>query len=467
MKNIRCNGREALYFKLQRHWMKICKLSSFLLLAGMTSAYAEDAYSINRQLEVVNERIHSAKSEEVTQATVTVSGIVKDNTGEPLIGVSVLVKGTTTGVITDLDGRFTLQAPAGSELLISYIGYANQSIPVTSRSTNLNIILQSDEIALDEVVVTALGINRSQKALSYNVQEVKGDELLGVKDANFMNSLSGKVAGVTINASSAGMGGATRVVMRGTKSITKDNNALYVIDGIPIFNSNKGELGEMNEYASHTRSEGIADLNPEDIESISVLTGPAAAALYGSNAANGAILITTKKGVTGKPKVIVSSQTSFSKPFVLPEFQNRYGNRSGEYRSWGDKQSQYNYNPSDFFNTGVATINSASLSVGSDKNQTYFSIGSTNSKGIIPENRYDKYNVSLRNSTKFLQDKMTLDFGFSYIKQSDKNMLAQGKYYNLLTAIYTYPRGENPATMKAYEKYSDAEGYPVQQWQWG
>jgi TonB-linked SusC/RagA family outer membrane protein len=316
------------------------------------------------------------------------------------------------------------------------------------------------------VVVTALGIKRAQKALSYNVQEIKGEELTGVKDINFMNSLSGKVAGVNINASAAGIGGATRVVMRGSKSITKDNNALYVIDGVPIFNTNKGGLDMNNEYATQPRGEGIADLNPEDIESMSVLTGPAAAALYGSNAANGAIIITTRKGAMGKPKVTISNQTTFSRPFVMPEFQNRYGNRPGEYRSWGDKQSIYSYDPKDFFDTGATVQTSATLSVGTDKNQTYMSLGSTSANGIIPENDYLKYNVTLRNTTKFLNDKMTLDFGFSYIKQKDKNMMAQGQYYNPLTAVYTYPRGEDFGYARNYEVYDDDMRYNVQQWKW-
>ncbi|WP_370525523.1 TonB-dependent receptor [Dysgonomonas sp. 521] len=395
-----------------------------------------------------------------------VTGTIKDKAGEPLIGVSVAVKGTTTGTMTDVDGNFSLRVPEGKQIEITYIGYVAQTINPANQSS-FDIVLLESDVNLDEVVVTALGIKRAQKALSYNVQEIKGDELTGVKDVNLMNSLSGKVAGVNINASAAGIGGATRVVMRGTKSITKDNNALYVIDGVPIFNANNGGLSQNNEYADQPRGEGIADLNPDDIESMSVLTGPAAAALYGSNAANGAIVITTKKGATGKPKVTISNQTTFSRPFVMPEFQNKYGNRTGEYKSWGEAQNKYAYNPSDFFETGATTQTSATLSVGTDKNQTYMSLGATNANGILPENDYSKYNVTLRNTTKFLNDKMTLDFGFSYIKQKDKNMMAQGQYYNPLVPVYTFPRGEDFSSVKNFEAYDEALGYNTQQWKWG
>ena len=305
-----------------------------------------------------------------TQQDRVVTGTIKDKSGEPLIGVSVAVKGTTIGTITDIDGNFSIKVPAGKALEVTYIGYVSQTLNVGNQ-TSFDVVLKESDVNLDEVVVTALGIKRAQKALSYNVQEIKGDELRGVKDVNLMNSLSGKVAGVNINASAAGIGGATRVVMRGSKSITKDNNALYVIDGVPIFNTNKGGLNQNNEYADQPRGEGISDLNPDDIESMSVLTGPAAAALYGSNAANGAIVITTKKGSTGKPKVTISNQTTFSRPFVMPDFQNKYGNKTGEYKSWGDVQNKYAYNPSDFFDTGATSQTSATLSVGTDKNQTF------------------------------------------------------------------------------------------------
>lgn len=218
------------------------------------------------------------KEKQQPKEPVKAKGTIVDNTGEPLIGVNVQIKGTSTGTITDIDGNFALNASKGDVLDISYIGYAPQAITIVNAEP-LKIVMGEDTKVLDEVVVTALGIKREQKALSYNVQQVKGDELTTVKDANFMNALSGKVAGVNINISSAGVGGATRVFMRGTKSISANNNALYVIDGIPIFNTNNGHSN--GQYSTQPKGEGISDINPEDIESMSVLSGPAAA-LYGS-----------------------------------------------------------------------------------------------------------------------------------------------------------------------------------------
>lgn len=398
------------------------------------------------------------------QQSVTTKGTIVDSKGEPLIGVSILEKGTTNGTVTDFDGNFSLQTAAGATLEISYIGYKTVSLSVKA---NLGkIVMTEDTEVLDEVVVTALGIKRSQKALSYNVQEVKGDELTTVKDANFMNSLAGKVAGVNINTSSSGVGGATRVVMRGIKSITSNNNALYVIDGVPIYNTNNGTTE--GAYSTQPRGEGISDINPDDIESMSVLSGPAAAALYGSNAAQGVILITTKKGAAGKPKITIANNTTFSQPFVMPEFQNSYINRSGEFKSWGEKTaSPYgNYNPEDFFQTGTNIQNSVSLSVGTDKNQTYLSVATTNSEGIIKENKYNRYNFNVRNTTKFLNDKMTLDLGFSYIIQNDKNMMAQGQYFNPLPAVYLFARGEDFESVRMYKTWDPTRNIYVQNWKY-
>lgn len=277
---------------------------------------------------------------------VKTEGVVVDAKGEPLIGVSILEQGTTNGTITDIDGVFSLQVSPNAVLEISYIGYKTQKLAV---KPNLGqIVMHEDTEVLEEVVVTALGIKRSEKALSYNVQQVKGDELTTVKDANFMNALAGKVAGVNINASASGVGGATRVVMRGVKSIANNNNALYVIDGVPIFNTNNG--GTEGAYSEQPRGEGISDLNPDDIESMSVLSGPSAAALYGSAASAGVILITTKKGKEGKVSVTVSNSTTFSKPFFTPKFQNSYLNVPGSFSSWGEKgSSSYgDYDPMGF-----------------------------------------------------------------------------------------------------------------------
>jgi TonB-linked SusC/RagA family outer membrane protein len=397
---------------------------------------------------------------------VEIKGSVVDKNNEPLIGVSVLVEGTSQGVITDFEGHFNLQVSIGKVVKISYVGYKTQRITI-SHQRSLNIVLEEDTKQLDEVVVTALGIKRQEKALSYNVQEVKADELTKVKDANFMNSLSGKVAGVNINASSSGTGGATRVVMRGTKSISANNNALYVIDGVPIFNTNGGNV-ELGEYSTQPEGEGISDLNPDDIASISVLSGPAAAALYGSNAAQGVILITTKKGKEGKVKISISNSTTFTNPLVMPEFQNTYANKPNVFRSWGNKmETPSSFEPNHFFNTGSNIQNTVSMTVGNASNQTYLSVGSTNAAGIITNNKYNRYNFTFRNTTSLLNDKMKIDFGLSYIIQNNQNLMAQGQYYNPLLGVYLYPRGENFDDVRVFERYNEGRNIYTQHWIWG
>lgn len=403
----------------------------------------------------------------------TITGQVSDDMG-PLIGVNVLIKGTSIGCITDLDGNFTLTTTEANPVVqFSYVGYKTQEIAAKGQGA-INVMLESDSQLVEEVVVTALGIKRATKALSYNVQEIKSDELTRVKDANLVNSLSGKVAGVTINASSSGVGGASKVVMRGTKGIDQSSNALYVIDGVPMFNLS-GEGGQ--EFDSKGSSEAIADINPEDIESMSVLTGAAAAALYGSHAANGAIVITTKKGKEGRLSLTVSQNTEFLRPFVTPKFQNSYGtgdllSSSGSVeRSWGNKLNSSNYmgyDPiSDFLRTGVVATETVSLSTGTEKNQTYFSASAVNSVGMVPNNDYDRYNFTFRNTTSFLNDKMTLDVSASYIKQKDQNMVNQGTYSNPLVTAYLFPRGDDWNEVKMYERWDTSRNIYTQYWPQG
>lgn len=406
-------------------------------------------------------------------ATHIVSGIVKDENGLPIIGATVKVRGAQMGVVTDIDGKFSLKTSVGSVLTVSYIGYKTQDIKV-QEGGSLNIKLEPESKQLNEVVVTALGIKRSQKALSYNVQQVTSDELIRNKDANFINSLAGKVAGVNINTSSAGVGGASKVVMRGAKAIEQSSNALYVIDGVPMFNL--GQEGGKGFESSGT-TEAIADINPEDIESMSVLTGAAAAALYGSRAANGAIVITTKKGKVGHTEVTFSQNTEFLSAFRLPEFQNRYGTGSQlssvevADKSWGKRLNEvnsYGYDPkSDYLKTGVVTTETVTLSTGSEKNQTYLSASAVNSAGIVPNNKYNRYNFTFRNTTSFLQDRMTLDVGASYIKQNDLNMVNQGSYSNPLVEAYLFPRGDDWQTIKMYERYNTQRKIYTQYWPQG
>ncbi|MBR7013187.1 MAG: TonB-dependent receptor plug domain-containing protein, partial [Muribaculaceae bacterium] len=361
----------------------------------------------------------------------TVTGRVIDKNGEPLIGVAVRVKGTNVGTATDIDGKYSIQAPQGSTLIVTCVGYNTREVQVNGNQ--LTIVTQEDTQVLNEVVVTALGIKKEAKSLSYNVQQVTGDALMRVQDANFVNSLSGKVAGVTINTSATGAGGSSRVVMRGAKSINGNNNVLYVVDGIPMQNLSSEQPEGIFAGAGQT-GDATSNINPDDIESISALTGPSAAALYGANAANGVILITTKRGRAGRVDVTYNGSFQFSKPFVLPRFQNQYGpSETGSYFSWGEKLAEpSSYKPADFFQTGTNIANSVSLSTGTDKNQTYLSLGTTNAQGIIHSNNYDRYNVSLRNTTNFLDDRMTLDLGYMLTAVKEQNMISQGQYHNPL-----------------------------------
>ncbi|WP_308746302.1 TonB-dependent receptor [uncultured Bacteroides sp.] len=401
-----------------------------------------------------------------------VTGRVVDEKNEPLIGVNIRVEGTDDGTVTDLEGKYVIKASIGSILSFTYIGYISSYVKIADKNV-YNIQMSANVEALNEVVVTALGIKREQKALSYNVQQVKSDQLTNVKDVNFINSLNGKVAGVNINSSSSGVGGASKVVMRGTKSIEQSSNALYVIDGIPMFNFGGG--GSM-ENGSQGVTESIADINPDDIESISVLTGAAAAALYGSNAANGAIVINTKRGKVGKLQVSVSSNTEFAKPFVLPYFQNRYGTGSSGKAgnsttlSWGtllNDASRRNYEPRDFFDTGITYTNSVTLSTGTDKNQTFFSAAAVNSEGIVPNNRYNRFNFTFRNTTNFLNDRMKLDVGASYIIQNDRNMTNQGAYSNPIVPVYLFPRGDDFNLIKVFERWDPARKIKTMFWPQG
>ena len=427
------------------------------------------AYAVENTSIVLSQKAPAAQPGQ----PVTVTGKVVDASGMPVIGAAVIVKGTTIGTSTGVDGDFSLQVPSPSAdavLEINYLGYEPIAQAVGSR-TNITFTLRESAVDVDAVVVTALGIKRSEKALSYNVQQVNSEDIVANKDVNFINSLSGKVAGVTINSSSGGVGSASRVVMRGQKSISQTSNALYVIDGVPMFTTAR-DGG--TEFASQGTTDPIADINPEDIESMSVLNGAAAAALYGSDAANGAIVVTTKRGKAGYTSVTVSSNTEVMSPFVLPEFQNRYGTgdlNSSEgsiVRSWGNRLNSSNYmgySPrDDYFQTGVTGTESVSLSTGTEKNQTYFSAAAVNSRGVIPNNGYDRYNFTFRNTTSFLGDKLKLDVGASYVMQKDRNMTNQGTYNNPLVGAYVYPRGNDWADIEMYERYDPARRLYTQYW---
>ena len=426
------------------------------------------SYKIEENIIYLSEKENSDSLQQQSGKERTITGQVVDAKGEPLIGVSILVKGTTDGAITDLDGNYKIVTKSNNPVIVySYIGYKTQEIPLKGQ-TAINITMMDDTQVIDEVVVTALGIKRSEKALSYNVTQVDAESALAVKDANFINSLNGKVAGLNINSSSSGIGGASKVVMRGSRGIEQSSNALYVIDGIPMYNLSAS--GGSEEMQSQGSTEAIADINPDDIESMSVLSGAAAAALYGSNASNGAIVITTKKGKVGRVALAVSSNTEMLSPFVMPQFQNRYGT-SGTDASWGKRLNEANYRgydpASDYFQTGLIGTESVTLSTGTEHNQTYLSAAAVNSRGIIPNNKYDRYNFTFRNTTLFLEDKMKLDVGAQYIMQKDRNMVNQGIYANPLSSAYLFPRGNDWEDYKMYERYDLERNMYTQYWPQG
>ncbi len=317
---------------------------------------------------------------------------------------------------------------------------------------------------LDEVVVTALGIKKEQKSLSYNVQQVKTDETAN-PTGSFVNSLSGKVAGVTINQSSSGIGGGSRVIMRGTKSLTGNNNALYVIDGVPMPSLSGAQPSGVFEGAGQS-GDGVASINQDDIESISVLSGPSAAALYGSAAANGVVIINTKKGGKERLSVNYSNTTNFTTAYIMPSFQNTYGTtEEGSYQSWGAKLNKpSSYNPRDFFQTGFNETNSLSLSSGNEKNQTYVSLSSTVAEGIIHGNDFNRFNATVRNTTNFLNDKMSLDVSFMYSDITEENMISQGQYMNPVLPVYLFPVGDDFSRLEIYERYDPSRNMKVQYW---
>lgn len=366
----------------------------------------------------------------------TVSGTVTATGGDPLIGVNVLVKGTTTGTVTDLDGKYSVNVPEAAILEFSYTGYTSQEIPVAGQAV-IDVTLE-EGIALGEVVVTALGIEREKSSLTYAQQTVGGSELLEARDINFLNSLAGKAAGVEIKKSSSGPGGSTRVVLRGDKSLNGNSDPLFVIDGIPMANNRSGQPGM---WGGFDGGDGMSQINPEDIESITILRGSNAAALYGSQGANGVVLITTKEGKEGPAKVSVSTGITFENVLLKPDLQFKYGSQGGTKESWSSTPGNYDSDyVDDFFQTGLNQMNSLSISGGTARTKAYFSFGNVNARGITPENTYNRYNVTFKQSTKMLNDKLTIGSNIILTNELGRNRPAAGYYLNPLTGLYFFPR---------------------------
>lgn len=404
---------------------------------------------------------------------ITVKGNISDVSG-PLIGVSVMVVGTTNGTITDMDGNFTLECNAGDELEISYIGY--NTIRVKAQS-NMQITLEESSTELEEVVVTALGIKRDRKALGYGLSEVKGEELTKAKETNVINSLAGKVAGLVVSNTAGGASGSTRVMLRGTTELTGNNQPLYVVDGVPLDNTNFGSAGEQGGY---DLGDGISAINPDDIETMTVLKGPAASALYGSRASHGVILITTKKAE--QEKVSVEYNGSFTVDTQLAKWddvQEIYGMgdngqyqldaSSGTNQSWGVKADMidktyfdgsvhpfliYPNNTSSFFRTGLTAQNTAVLSVNTGKTGVRFSFTDMRNKDILPNTNMSRDNFNLRVNTS--AGPIDFDFSANYTRENVKNRPALGSSQsnvgkNLMTLASTY-------NIEWLKNYQNADG---------
>lgn len=401
----------------------------------------------------------------------TITGTVTSSAdGSPLPGVSVLVKSTTTGTTTDADGKYSINVPdANSILVVSFIGFATQEIPVGTQ-TSIDVKLAEDITQLNEVVVTALGVSRETKTLVYATQSVKPAQLTEVRDANnVLNSLAGKVANVQINQGSGGPGSGAKIVLRGNRSIQGSSNALIVVDGVPINNNTSSAAS--SDFGSVQSSDGASNINPDDIESITVLRGPSAAALYGSQAGNGVIVITTKKGAKDKVTVTLNSGITAETAFTLPKFQNTYGQgydgvlNPAASDSWGAKmtgQTYTNYlgeqrtysaqkdNVKDFFRTGVSLNNSIGVSGGSEKMQTYLSYTNNSIQGIVPNNDLKRNTINLRVSNQ-ISKKWSSDAKITYIGQTIKHRPRTGEENAPVIDMYQTPRSVSIDDVKNFQ----------------
>lgn len=413
---------------------------------------------------------------DISQQNAKVTGTVEDALG-PVAGASVVIKGTTNGTMTDMDGNFTLDGVKNGDIIqISFIGYATQEIPYAGQAS-LSVHLEEDTQKLDEVVVTALGMKRDKKALGYAMQELKGDELLSSREPNLANSLSGKVSGLQIVRSSNGVGGSSKIVLRGNSSLTGSNQPLIVVDGTPMDNFTGG-VDDVWGNSGADMGNGLSDINPEDIESMTVLKGASAAALYGSRAGNGVILITTKSGRKNEGLgITVNAGITAESIFLKPDMQNSFGQGSvGVYDnqsrlSWGPKAEgqtvtdwlgrqvplQTYDNIDAFFHTGTSFNEGVSFQQNINGTSVFASINRSDDAGITPESKLNKTNVTLC-ATTFLDktEKWKVDAKVNYINMNAHNRPIQGvNPSNAFNTIYGLPRSLN---VKEFKSSVDEEG---------
>ena len=432
-------------------------------LIGLFFFLGENCYASKRP--VFRETVRKASADNST-----VRGRVVDVSGEPLIGATIREKGGTRGTVTDIEGNFILSVPDSAVLQVSFVGYESIEVSVGGRKT-LEIQLRENTVMLDNVIITALGLEKKEASLAYSIQKVKGEELTRMKEVNMITALAGKAAGVQINKNSSGIGGSAKVSLRGIRSASGDNQPLYVIDGVPMLNIGTEQaysaIGGTANAGNRDGGDGISNLNPEDVESISILKGAPAAALYGSQAANGVILITTKKGNTaGQRNIHFSTGLTFDKAFSLPKMQNCYG-VSDVVDSWGEKTYLPTSNElNDFFRTGLTSITSVSVNYGNEKIQTYFSYANTTGRGIVDKNQLTKHNINLRETAVMFNQRLKLDGNVNVMRQIVKNIPVSGGFYmNPLVGLYRFPRGEDLSYYKDnYEIYDPERKLGIQNW---
>ena len=387
----------------------------------------------------------------------TVKGMVTDATGSPLPGANINVQGENKGTTTDFDGKFLIEAQKGRTLVISYIGFETQNVVIVDDSAIKVQLKEAAGNALSEVVVTSLGIKKEKKSLTYSTQELKGEELVRVKDANIVNTVAGKIAGVAVTKSSAGTGGSTKVVIRGNSSFT-NNQPLYVIDCIPLSNPNGGQPnGTFGDLAGGNRDGGdvVSLINPDDYEGMTVLKGAAASVLYGSQGANGVIMLTSKKVKTGSETLNVNSVTNVESVAYLPKFQSDYSSLTGHARSWGAKQKVED-GVKDFFETGITQITSMSFSKATEGASTSLTYANTDASGIIPGNHLKKNNFGIHQTSKFFEDRLNVAVTGNYTSQKINNRPVNGLYFNPVAGAYSHPRAFSFADLKNYEVYDPA-----------